>query len=47
MLIMGGLIFGIGTVLLLDFFKGPVRHEIDINDTVLLPVIGHIPKISR
>lgn len=46
-LIMGGLIFGIGIVLLMDYIEGPVRHEADIKDTILLPVIGHIPKVSR
>ncbi|MBN1276182.1 MAG: hypothetical protein JXA35_01730 [Deltaproteobacteria bacterium] len=47
MLIMGGLVLGIGTALLLDYVKGPIRHEIDITDAGLIPVIGHIPKVSE
>ena len=43
--ILGSLIVGIGIVLLLDFLKGPIRHEIDITSTVNIPVLGYIPKV--
>ena len=44
-LIFGGIGFGIGVPLLLDFIKGPIRHEVDITNTVSIPVLGYIPKI--
>lgn len=40
-----GLIGGIGLVLLLDFIKGPIRHECDIIESSHLPVLGHIPNV--
>ena len=46
-IVMGGLMLGIFVVLLLDYIKGSIRHETDIIDTVHLPVLGHIPKISK
>jgi len=46
-LIMGGLIVGIGIVLLREYIKGSIRHEVDIKDTISLPVIGHIPKVTK
>ena len=45
MLIGGGFALGIGIPLLLDFIKGPVRHEIDITSSVNIPLLGYIPKI--
>ena len=40
-----GLIIGISIALLLEFLKGTVRHEIDIIDSVQLPILGHIPAL--
>ena len=45
MLIGGGFALGIGIPLLLDFIKGPVRHEIDITGSINIPLLGYIPKI--
>jgi uncharacterized protein involved in exopolysaccharide biosynthesis len=46
-LIMVGLIFGICIVLLREYIKGSILHEVDIKDTISLPVIGHIPKVTK
>ncbi|MBW1801814.1 MAG: hypothetical protein JRJ85_13910 [Deltaproteobacteria bacterium] len=43
--IISGLVIGIGLVLLLDFLKGPIRHENDIIVSTDLPVLGYIPKV--
>lgn len=45
MITMGGLMIGIGIVLLLDYLKGPIRHEKDIGSVVRIPMVGYIPKI--
>lgn len=45
MITMGGLMIGIGIVLLLDYLKGPIRHEKDIGSVVRIPMVGHIPRI--
>lgn len=42
---LGSLILGIGIVLLIDFIKGPIRHETDITSAVNIPVLGYIPKV--
>ena len=34
---------GVGMVLLLDYLKGPIRHENDITDVVHRPIYGSIP----
>ena len=41
-----GLILGIGLALLLEFIKGPVRHESDLYIGAPLSVIGSIPKVD-
>jgi capsular polysaccharide biosynthesis protein len=43
--IIAGLVLGIGIALLLDFIKGPIRHESDITDVVRIPVMGHLPRV--
>ncbi|MDY6973959.1 MAG: Wzz/FepE/Etk N-terminal domain-containing protein [Thermodesulfobacteriota bacterium] len=43
--ITAGLILGIAIVLLLDYFRGPTRHESDITGTIRIPILGHIPRI--
>ena len=44
-IIVGGLGFGIGITLLLDFIRGPIRHENDITDVVHVPILGYIPRL--
>jgi len=46
MITLGGLGFGVGIVLLLDYIKGPIRHEKDIASTVPVLTVGEIPKDS-
>ena len=43
--IIAGLVLGIGLALMLDYIKGPIRHESDIIDTVRIPIMGHIPRV--
>lgn len=43
--VFAGLILGLGLAILFDLFRGPIRHEVDITETLHLPVLGHIPKI--
>ena len=41
--IMMSLAVGVAMVLMLDFLKGPIRHEKDITDAVPYPIYGAIP----
>jgi hypothetical protein len=41
-----GLILGIGLALLLEFIKGPVRHESDLYIGAPLSVLGSLPKVG-
>lgn len=43
--IMMSLAVGVAMVLMLDFLKGPIRHEKDITDAVPYPIYGAIPKL--
>ena len=36
---------GVALILMLDFLKGPIRHESDITNTVSLPIYGSIPSL--
>ncbi|MFC1885121.1 hypothetical protein ACFL2O_10155, partial [Thermodesulfobacteriota bacterium] len=41
-----GLILGIGLALLLEFIKGPIRHESDLYIGAPLSVLGSLPKVN-
>ena len=43
--VMMSLAVGLGMVLIIDFLKGPIRHENDITDAVRLPIYGNIPRL--
>jgi capsular polysaccharide biosynthesis protein len=36
---------GVALILMLDFLKGPIRHESDITDAVHRPIYGSIPSL--
>jgi uncharacterized protein involved in exopolysaccharide biosynthesis len=40
-----GLALALGIVFLLEYLEGPLRHELDVEDILRLPVIGVIPRI--
>jgi capsular polysaccharide biosynthesis protein len=40
-----GLALGLGIVFFLEYLEGPLRHEVDVESTTRIPIIGVLPKI--
>lgn len=41
-----GALIGIAPILLLDYYRGTVRHERDVSNTLDIPIIGEVPDLS-